>query len=651
MLNLNELNKEQKYAVENIKGPMLICSVAGSGKTKTITYKIANMIDQGVKDYNILGITFTNKAAKEMKSRVNNLVNNSNVLLCTFHKFGLLILRKYIGALGYATNFSIYDDDDQKKVVKRILKELKLEKDEVLKPRHCLNKISKFKREYTDADTLLQFAKTPYEKNIATIYKQYSEILFKSNSLDFDDMILLPVKLLEKEPTIKKEIQNQYTHILVDEYQDTDPLQYQLIKLLTDNTKEPNLTVVGDDDQSIYKFRGADVTNILNFKDDFPKAKIVKLEQNYRSTMNILNSAYCVISNNKEREDKKLWSDKGEGELVNYTQYYDDREEAKQVAEKIKALNDYKNTVILYRANYISRRFEEQLMRNKIPYSIRDSLSFYAREEIKDLMAYLKLLANPNDKEAFTRIINVPKRGIGPSTVNKILDYVNQNNISLLEAFTQDMGFKGKTLQALTDFINIINHLLTLDKIDDIYKYLVYESGYKEYLTEKYKSDEEDLKNKMLNIDELRNVTSDYIRTYGDAHPEISKDDLLVIQNMPAKTILNDFLNDLSLAIPQDNKEDIDNKVQLMTLHSSKGLEFDNVFIVGMNNKIFPNETALFDNIDELEEERRLCYVGITRAKKKLYLSSFNNGYVFGQEQQYDPSIFIEEIDKKYLKR
>ena len=656
MINLEELNKEQREAVEAINGPVLAISCAGSGKTKMLTYKIANMIDKGVEPSSILAITFTNKAAKEMKTRVENLVViNKGTLLCTFHKFGLLLLKKYIGPLGYHTDFSIYDYDDQKKIIKRVLKDFNLENDEQLKPKHIIVYISRFKRNYVNPETAINSAVSQYEKNIAKIYKEYSRILFESNSLDLDDMILLPVKLLEQEPNIKKKIQEQYKYILVDEYQDTDPLQYRLIKLLTDNTPTPNLTVVGDDDQSIYKFRGADVTNILNFENDFPTAKVIRLEQNYRSTMNILNSAYSVIKNNVNRKDKKLWSENGNGNKVYYKRCFDDREEANFVANEIKRLDDYKETAILYRSNYQSRRFEEILIRNNIPYVIKDSLSFYSREEIKDLMAYLKFIVNPKDVEAFTRIINVPKRGIGPSSVKKILDYCSKNNISIYEAFNnlEEIGFKGKTLLALSQFLEMFNCLKEIDKIDDIFVALLEEFGYKQYLTDKYKSDEEDLKNKLQNIQELRNVTYDYIRLYPETHPEKSKEELEIIKNMSAKTILSEFLDDLSLNIPSDNKEEDDNKVNLMTLHSSKGLEFNNIFMVGMNNGIFPNDLSNLDEEDdqnEIEEERRLCYVGITRAKKNLYLSNFNKGFIYGQERYYDRSLFLDEIDKSFIK-
>ena len=659
MINLAELNKEQREAVEAIEGPVLAISCAGSGKTKMLTYKIANMIEKGVEPSSILAITFTNKAAKEMKTRVENLVgeDKKGTLLCTFHKFGLILLKKYIGPLGYSTDFTIYDTDDQKKVINRILKELDLVGNDRLKPKYIIHMISKFKRNYIDPDGALAIAVSDIDRLVAKIYKTYNEILFKSNSIDFDDMIMLPVKLLEQEPSIKAKIQDQYKYILVDEYQDTDQLQYKLIKLLTDNTKEPNLTVVGDDDQSIYKFRGADVTNILNFENDFPTARVIRLEQNYRSTMNILNSAYSVIKNNVNRKDKKLWSDKGDGEKVYYSNYYDDRDEAKQVIEKIKEIGDYKNTALLYRANYQSRRFEEILIRNKIPYSIRDSISFYAREEVKDLMAYLKLLCNPQDVEAFTRIINVPRRGLGPSSVKKILDYKNKTQQDLLQILSsiEQLDFKGKTLAGLISFRELINYLKELNHIDEVFNAILDDGGYKQYLTDKYKADEEDLKNKLQNIQELRNVAFDYIRLYPESHPEKTKEELEIIKNMSAKTILQDFINDLALNIPSDNKDDTDDKVQLMTLHSSKGLEFDNVFIVGMNNNIFPcsncflTEDSSEEEKTELEEERRLCYVGLTRAKKHLYLSSFKQGFVYGQEHLYEPSIFIDEIDERYM--
>ena len=446
-MDLSTLNNEQKNAVLYNDGPLLIIAGAGSGKTRCLTYKIAYLIEQGANEREILAITFTNKAAEEMKQRVSSLLNNDNndVFISTFHKFCGRLLRMYIEKVGYDRNFSIYDTDDQKKIVSRILKDLNISEKE-LRPKAVLSEISYSKNHNITKEEYLDNAKTEYEKNVARCFYEYEDRMYKSNAIDFDDMLILAVRILKENADIREIMNNRFKYILVDEYQDTNQIQFELINLL--RLKYKFLTVVGDDDQSIYGFRGADIQNILSFERIFKDAKVIKLTQNYRSTNNILRISNCIIKNNFDRKEKELWSENGDGEKVIFNEFYDDTEESEKIISQIKNEKDYKNTAILYRANALSRRFEDCLRKYNIPYILVGDVSFYERREVKDVLSYLRLATNKNDNEALFRIINVPKRGIGEASIEKIVDYSKLNNICVYDAlaYSKEAGLKPKII-------------------------------------------------------------------------------------------------------------------------------------------------------------------------------------------------------------
>ena len=652
-MDLSVLNKEQKEAVEYNEGPLLIIAGAGSGKTKAITYKIAYLIDKGVDPRDILAITFTNKAADEMKNRVEMLLNDNNkrVFISTFHKFCGRILKAYIDSIGYDTNYSIYDTSDQNKLMSQILKDLNLSEKKI-KERAILSKISYCKNHNISIEEYEKSAKSDIEKTIVKCFYEYEKRKFDLNIVDFDDMLLFAVKILKQNNKAREELNERFKYILVDEYQDTNMVQFELIKLLRE--KYQYLTVVGDDDQSIYKFRGADINNILSFEKQFQNAKIIKLTQNYRSTNNILNVANVVIKNNKGRKDKNLWSENGDGSKVIFTEYQDDYAEALNIMNEIKKNNDYKNTAILFRTNVQSRRLEELCVSLGIPYMLIGGVEFYERKEVKDIISYLKVIANKKDEVALIRIINVPKRGIGETTVKKFLDYARNNNISLFESlsFAEEVGIKGKTKNAIEDFVNVINIASSKNDIADMIEITKEDGGYIEFLIEEYGQSE--AKERIENIDELKNKSFVFKNTYGQ-----NEEDELIKEyknNITGIELLNEFLHDVSLVSDLDNLDESVDKLTLMTLHSSKGLEYDNIYLIGMNEGLFPSYQAIqSDDKDELEEERRLCYVGITRAKKNLYLSSSRRRLINGSYNEYPISRFVEEmnidaIEKKELK-
>lgn len=648
-MDLSVLNKEQREAVEYNDGPLLIIAGAGSGKTKAITYKIAYLIENGVNPRDILAITFTNKAAEEMRERVELLLNDNTkkVFISTFHKFCGRILRAYIEKIGYDRNFTIYDTADQQRLMSKILKDFNLDEKKI-KEKAILSRISFCKNHNISIEEYEKGAKSDIERTIAKCFYEYEKRKFDLNVVDFDDMLLLAVRILKENKEARDNLNDRFKYILIDEYQDTNMVQFELIKLLRE--KYNFLTVVGDDDQSIYKFRGADINNILSFEKQFKNAKIIKLTQNYRSTNNILNVANVVIKNNKGRKDKNLWSENGDGSKVIFTEYQDDYAEALNIMNEIKKINDYKNTAILFRTNAQSRRLEELCVSLGIPYMLIGGVEFYERKEVKDIISYLKVIANKKDEVALIRIINVPKRGIGETTVKKFLDYARNNNISLFESlsFAEEVGIKGKTKNAIEDFVNVINIASSKNDIADMIEIIKEDGGYIEFLIEEYGQSE--AKERIENIDELKNKSFVFKKTYGQ-----NEEDELIKEyknNITGIELLNEFLHDVSLVSDLDNLDESVDKLTLMTLHSSKGLEYDNIYLIGMNEGLFPSYQAIqSDDKDELEEERRLCYVGITRAKKNLYLSSSRRRLINGSYNEYPVSRFVSEMDTDAIEK
>ena len=621
-MTLQELNKEQLKAVNHVDGPMLVLAGAGSGKTKVLTSRIANLIENGISPYNILAITFTNKAAKEMKDRVYKLIGSSanNIQISTFHSLGLKILKDNYSYLGYDRNFTIIDSDDVLTIIKKILKDLNLSK-ELYNPREIKNKISSAKNEMMTVD---DFSRVEFDHNIIEVYRLYQKKLKNGNSMDFDDLLVLPIKLFKNYPSLLDEYQERYKYILIDEYQDTNEAQYTFSKLLA--YKYRNIFVVGDNDQAIYAFRGANYKNILNFEKDYPEAKTILLEENYRSTKTILNAANCVIKNNKERKDKNLWSNNEEGNKIKYKVVDNEKEEASFVADSIKELLSKgikeEEIAILYRTNAQSRVIEEEMLKKNIKYRIVGSFYFYNRKEIKDLLCYLRLINNHKDDVSFLRVINTPKRGIGEKTLDNLTNIASEQGISLYDAITsgKELEFK-KLIEELT----IESENLSLTELIDT---ILEKSGMKkEYSSSKLLEDEIRLEN----LNEFKSITKSYEEEYGSA-------------------TLSDFLDEISLVSDMSEHQEGSDRVSLMTVHSVKGLEFDYVFIVGMEEGIFPHYNAInYGSNAEIEEERRLCYVAITRAKKELTITSAKARMLFGNTTYNMPSRFIEEIDKKYL--
>ena len=622
---LEGLNKEQKEAVLYNEGPLLVLAGAGSGKTRVLTTKIAYLIQElDISPANILAITFTNKAAKEMKERVNDLIGDISkyIQISTFHSFGLRILRENYKYLGYDSNFTIIDSDDSLTVIKKILKQKNLDP-KVYNPKAIRNKISSCKNELMTPDEYSKYAGTDYENIVVEIYDRYLKTLRESNSVDFDDLLILPIKLFKENPIILEEYQNRYKYILIDEYQDTNEAQYILTKMIS--AKYRNICCVGDNDQAIYGFRGANYKNILNFERDYKDSKTIMLEDNYRSTKTILDAANCVIKHNKDRKDKNLRSNKGKGEKIEYFRCDSEKQEASYVVGEIKKLVeekniDYQDIAVLYRTNAQSRNLEEAFLQENLPYKVIGSFYFYSRKEIKDLIAYLKLIHNDKDNVSLLRCINTPKRGIGLKTIQNIIDKAELQNISYYEAIDS-----GKELL----FKNIIEELkkekdnstLTelIDKVLDL-------SGMKDELISE-KSLEADIR--LENLEEFKSITKAFEEREG-------------------LVSLEDFLLEISLISDVEEYKEDDNRVSLMTVHSVKGLEFDYVFVVGMEEGIFPHINSMYDS-HELEEERRLCYVAITRAKEKLYLINARMRMLFGQTSVNPVSRFIKEIDESLM--
>ena len=621
-MDLSGLNKEQLEAVKHINGPMLVLAGAGSGKTKVLTSRIAYLIENGVSVDNILAITFTNKAAKEMKEREIKLIgyDAKSIQISTFHSLGLKIIKENYSRLGYKSNFVILDSDDTLTVVKKIMKDLNLNP-KFYNARDIRNKISSAKNELIGPD---KFSKVEFDQNIITVYEKYSKKLLINNSVDFDDLLTLPIKLFKEYPDVLKYYQDKYKYVLIDEYQDTNEAQYIFSKMLCNNHK--NIFVVGDNDQAIYAFRGANYKNILNFEKDYPDCKVILLEENYRSTQNILDAANSVIKHNKMRKDKNLWCNNDIGSKVKYIKVDSDKEECAYVSNKIKELHDnnisYEDIAILYRTNAQSRLIEEEMLKNGIPYRIVGSFYFYNRKEIKDLLCYLRLINNHDDDVSLLRVINSPKRGIGDKTIENITNIATEKGISLFEAIEsgKELGFKNLILDMEKKCEN-----LTLTEMVDV---VLNDSGMKNEYTQD-KSLESEIR--LENLEEFKSITKGYEEEYG------------VIS-------LTDFLNEVSLVSDISEHQDSNNKVSLMTIHSVKGLEFDNVFIVGMEEGIFPHYNSINEGtLAAIEEERRLCYVAITRAKKNLWMLNAKKRMLFGNTQLNMPSRFMDEIDSKYI--
>ena len=624
-MNLDELNKEQKEAVLNTEGPLLILAGAGSGKTKVLTTKIAYLIEEcGVDPYNILAITFTNKAAKEMQDRVYKVVGDvsKRAQISTFHSFGVSILRNNFNYLGYDRNFVIMDSDDSLTVVKRILKDNGYDPKEY-SPNAIRNKISSCKNELMSPDSYEKYALTDFDKVILLVYRQYEKILKENNTVDFDDLLILPIKLFKEHKEVLAMYEERFQYVLIDEYQDTNEAQYILTKLLT--KKNRNICCVGDVDQSIYSFRGANYKNILNFEKDYKEAKVIKLEQNYRSTTTILDAANDVIKNNKERKDKKLWSLKGEGEKISYYRANNGIDEASYVTKEINKLIDkgveYKDIAVLYRTNAQSHTLEESFITSKIPYHVVGGVGFYSRKEIKDILAYLRLIYNEKDDISLLRVINTPKRGIGNKTIANLIEKANECRTSIYEIIDsgKELGFK-EIIEELKEYHD--SHSLT-ELVDHILNVTGIKKEYEEDKT--LESD-----NRLENLEEFKSIT----KSFEDRDGLVS---------------LEDFLLEVSLLTDVSEYEDDDkNKVNLLTIHSVKGLEFDYVFIVGLEEGIFPHSNSFLLN-SELEEERRLCYVALTRARIKLYLVNARMRMLFGHEGANPPSRFIGEINPKLI--
>lgn len=618
---IEKLNNEQKKAATFKDGPCLVIAGAGSGKTKVLTTRIANLIENGVKPYNILAITFTNKAAGEMRERVNNIINAHDAFIGTFHSFGLKIIRENSALFNLTSAFTLIDTEDQTSIIKKIMKDINIT-DKMISPAFIKSKISFIKNNMLSDSEIANFLISENEKIAVKIYYEYEKILKRNNTLDFDDLLKKPVELFNSNKEVLEKYQDKFKYILIDEYQDTNEVQYKLVKLLS--KKYLNLFVVGDPSQSIYAFRGANYQNILNFEKDFKGCTVIKLPQNYRSTQTILDAANEVISHNKQRKDLDLFSDLGQGVKIKYIRTFNDSMENKRVVDEIQKLYEEgynrKDMAIFYRTNAQSRSIEDALVKANIPYKVFGSFYFYKRKEIKDLLAYLKLIANPSDDVSLERVINEPKRKIGDKTIENLREKARSLNISMFEAIDsgKELEFKNLILNLIeiskdTSITGLIDKTLELSKMKETY--------------ENDKSLESDIR--LENLMEFRSVSETYEKETGNVN-------------------LSDFLMEVSLVSDAAEYSLDSDAVTLMTVHSAKGLEFKVVFIIGLEENIMPISKALYDD-EELEEERRLMYVAITRAKEKLYLLNAGRRMLYGNMQMNPPSRFISEISDNLL--
>ena len=618
----NKLNDKQKEAVMHVDGPCLVLAGAGSGKTKVLTERIVNLINNGVSPYNILAITFTNKAAREMRERVYNSIEEeaNKIFIGTFHSLGLKIVRENASVIGYSNNVTILDRDDVNTLIKRFMKELNLDT-EHYPVKSILNKISFAKNEGLSPEEFDKFAKAPLDMAACKVYKMYESALKRSNSVDFDDLLILPLRIFKKDKSVLEKYQEHFKYILVDEYQDTNMVQYDMCKLLA--SKYRNLFLVGDMDQSIYSFRFANYMNVINFEKDNKDAKVIVLDENYRSTNNILNAANDVIKNNKERKEKNLWSSKGDGDKIKYIRCDNEQEEASTVVRLTKELLDKgekpSEIAVLYRTNGQSRVFEEAFLKENIPFKIVGSYFFYNRKEIKDLISYMHLIYNNNDDASLERVINVPRRGIGSKTIERLRSEASISDKSMFEVVNsgKELGFKNLIIDLTnesknTDLVGLVD--VILDK-----------TGIRKELEEKNDLESEI---RLENLNEFKSIA-------------------LAFQEKGIFS-LEEFLENISLVSDKNEYKEVDDGINLMTLHSAKGLEFNDVFLVGMEEGIFPHNRS-FESESELEEERRLCYVGITRAKEHLWLMNAKKRTLFGQVSMNFPSRFIKEINSDLI--
>ncbi len=634
-MDLSMLNPQQRLAAETLEGPVLILAGAGSGKTRALTCRVANLLDHGVPAWNILALTFTNKAAKEMKERIANLVGDSaeEAWISTFHSTCARILRRDIEKLGYTRSFVIYDEDDQKAVLKEILKRLNID-EKYLPIRELSAKISDAKNKLMGPDEWFGESEKDYRcQMIHNVFVEYETRLKANNALDFDDLLVKTLELLADHPPVLESYRKRFRYVMVDEYQDTNYAQYMMIKLITDESR--NLCVVGDDDQSIYGWRGADIRNILDFEKDYPDATVIKLEQNYRSTANILDAANQVIAHNAGRKEKALWTEKGEGEAIRLFAAGDERDEAAWVADRIRQLSrqgeSYGNTAVLYRTNAQSRVVEEMLMRSSIPYKVFGGQKFYDRKEVRDVVAYLRVMVNPADDVSLRRIINVPKRAIGDSTVQELMQHALENDIplySVLSDLPESLGSRPR--KCVSEFFMLMTMLMAMKEampVGEFVPLLVEKTG---LLAQYRKEDTDEARSRVENIQEFLGAVEEYCKS-------------------TENPTLEDYLENVSLVTDLDQAEDQGRGyVTLMTLHSAKGLEFPNVFLTGLEEGIFPSSRSLSDD-ERMEEERRLCYVGITRAQRRLFLSRAQQRMLYNQVNHNAPSRFLEEIPARLL--
>ena len=645
-MDLSHLNKEQLEAATHVDGPLLILAGAGSGKTSTMTSRIGYLIDQGVSPYNILAVTFTNKAAGEMRERVEKLVGKvSYMWILTFHAMALRILREHYDVVGYEKNFVVYDTVDQKTIIKNIMKEQNIDTKEY--PQAYISSIISKQKEadVSPAEYAEMNSSNPKAKKVAAVYAEYQKQLRANNAMDFDDLLVNALHVLQQAPAVLKAYQQRFQYIMVDEYQDTNHIQYQIIKMLAQ--AHQNLCVVGDDDQCIYQWRGADISNILGFERDFPRAKVIKLEQNYRSYGNILAAAHSVIKNNHSRKEKKLWTTREPGEKITYCRLDSDREEARYVAQEIYNLeakrsggslsdDGYNDFAILYRTNAQSRLFEDALKARGIPYQILSGFSFYERKETKDMICYMRLVINPADDLALKRVINEPKRGVGATTLAKIEAIAGVHGISMFDALCMDEVIyslpskAGKAVKEMVDIIRLCQDERQNLRISDIYDNLIVKTGYMKALED---TNTVEAESRIENLLDFKSFIADFEKDKADAGEEAT---------------LEEFLEKVATDGDQDKYDENAGKVTMMTMHSAKGLEFPVVFMPGMEDGLFPGYRA-FENMDGMEEERRLCYVGITRAKEKLYMTSAAYRVLFGKGDSTRESTFMRELDKRLL--
>jgi DNA helicase II / ATP-dependent DNA helicase PcrA len=633
---VKDLNPEQLKAIKTIDGPLLIQAGAGSGKTKTLTHRIAYLIsNHKATPFNILAVTFTNKAAQEMRTRVAGLLGDNSTnrsfmpYMGTFHSICVKLLRQDGEYINIPNNFIIFDEDDRISAIKRASRRLQID-EKAFPARGISSVISSAKNEMLSPDEYLGIASSPSQKTAASVYPVYESLLRENNALDFDDLILMTVKLLKENSQIREKWQNQFKYIMIDEYQDTNTAQYRLVKLLT--SKQKNIAVVGDDWQSVYSFRGADFRNILNFEKDYPGCQIIKLEQNYRSTKSILDAANAVITKNQNRSDKKLWTDGDVGMPVQIIQVNNERSEGETIIRRIRTAVDlgarkYQDFAVLYRTNAQSRSIEEALVHYAIPYKIVGGTRFYDRKEIRDLIAYLRLIYQPQDRVSFDRIVNLPSRGIGAKSLSTFSDWMVENNLTLSQGLERVIECKALTEKARKGLFELGNVIITLHQAIDeltpseLLDTLIRRIGYLDYLNDKTLMGE----SRQENVKELLSVTEEY-----------------------ADLGMSGFLEEISLISDLDQTNLNDDSVTLMTLHAAKGLEFPVVFMTGMEETIFPHSRALYDQ-SEMEEERRLCYVGMTRAREELYLLSANSRLLYGGIQHNPPSRFLSEIDSETI--